>query len=189
MNKHRGDRVTKHPRLLLPNTTGALSTVTTAVSGAGGSVDKEHTVRTGVMRTWLMVEDSLSGSYLVERALREAALPVQLHVVPNGDHALAFLRREKPYVTAPHPDLVLLTIYLASKNGIEVLAEIKQDPRLKRIPVVMWSVSARQHDVDLSYELGANAYVRKPVSLAEHCAIVKRMFDFWCRDVLLPSTA
>ena len=189
MNKHRGDRVTKHPRLSLPNTTGALSTVTTAVSGAGGSVDKEHTVRTGVMRTWLMVEDSLSGSYLVERALREAALPVQLHVVPNGDHALAFLRREKPYVTAPHPDLVLLTIYLASKNGIEVLAEIKQDPRLKRIPVVMWSVSARQHDVDISYGLGANAYVRKPVSLAEHCAIVKGMFEFWCRDVLLPTTA
>ena len=82
-----------------------------------------------------------------------------------------------------------LIIYLASKNGIEVLAEIKQDPRLKRIPVVMWSVSARQHDVDISYELGANAYVRKPVSLAEHCAIVKGMFEFWCRDVLLPTTA
>ena len=141
------------------------------------------------MRTWLMVEDSPSGSYLMERALKEGALPVHLHVVPNGDHALAFLRREEPYATAPHPDLVLLTIYLASKNGREVLAEIKQDPRLKRIPVVMWSVSAQQHDVDISYELGANAYVRKPVSLAEHCAIVKRMFDFWCRDVLLPSTA
>jgi CheY-like chemotaxis protein len=175
--------------LSLPNTTEALSTVTTTVSGAGGSVGEEHTIRTGDMRRWLMVEDSPSGSYLVERALREAALPVQLHVVPNGDHALSFLRREEPYATGPHPDLVLLTIYLASKNGREVLAEIKQDPRLKRIPVVMWSVSAQQYDVDLSYELGANAYVRKPVSLAEHCAIVKRMFDFWCRDVLLPTTA
>jgi CheY-like chemotaxis protein len=136
-----------------------------------------------------MVEDSLSESYLMERALREAALPIHFHVVPNGDHALAFLRREEPYATAPRPDLVLLTIYLAARNGREVLAEIKQDPCLKRIPVVMWSVSAEQHDVDLSYELGANAYVRKPVSLAEHCAIVKRMFDFWCRDVLLPTTA
>jgi len=189
MNKHRGDRVTKQSCLSLPNAAGALSTVTKAVSSAGGIVGEVHTVRTGVMRTWLMVEDSLSESYLMERALREAALPVQLHVVPNGDHALAFLRCEEPYATAPHPDLVLLTIYLASKNGREVLAEIKQDPRLKRIPVVMWSVSAQQHDVDLSYELGANAYVRKPVSLAEHCAIVKRMFDFWCRDVLLPTTA
>ena len=141
------------------------------------------------MRTWLMVEDSLSGSYLVERALREAALSVQLHVVPNGDHALALLRREAPYATAPHPDLVLLTIYVASRNGLEVLAEIKRDPRLKRMPVVMWSSSAQQHDVDRSYELGANAYVRKPVSLIDHCAIVKGMFEFWCRDVLLPTTA
>ena len=141
------------------------------------------------MRTWLMVEDSLSESYLMERALREAALPVHLHVVPNGDHALALLRREAPYATAPYPDLVLLTIYVASRNGLEVLAEIKRDPRLKRMPVVMWSSSAQQHDVDRSYELGANAYVRKPVSLVDHCAIVKGMFEFWGRDVLLPSTA
>jgi two-component system, chemotaxis family, response regulator Rcp1 len=141
------------------------------------------------MRTWLMVEDSPSGSYLMERALRDGALPVHLHVVPNGDHALAFLRREAPYATAPHPDLVLLTIYVASRNGLEVLAEIKRDPRLKRMPVVMWSSSAQQHDVDRSYELGANAYVRKPVSLVDHCAIVKGMFEFWGRDVLLPSTA
>ena len=141
------------------------------------------------MRTWLMVEDSPSGSYLMERALKDGALPVHLHVVPNGDHALAFLRREAPYAAAPHPDLVLLTIYVAARNGLEVLAEMKQDPRLKRIPVVMWSSSAQQHDVDRSYELGANAYVRKPVSLAEHCAIVKVLFEFWCRDVLLPSTA
>ena len=181
--------MTKQIRRSLPNAAGALSTVTKAVSSAGGIVGEVHTVRTGVMRTWLMVEDSPSGSYLMERALRESALPVHLHVVPTGDHALAFLRREEPYATAPHPDLVLLTIYVASRNGIEVLAEIKQDPRLKRIPVVMWSVSAQQHDVDLSYELGANAYVRKPVSLIDHCAIVKGMFEFWGRNVLLPSIA
>jgi CheY-like chemotaxis protein len=136
-----------------------------------------------------MVEDSPSGAYLMERALRDGALPVHLHVVPNGDHALAFLRREAPYAAAPHPDLVLLTIYVAARNGLEVLAEMKRDPRLKRIPVVMWSISAQQHDVDRSYELGANAYVRKPVSLAKHGAIVNVLFVFWCRDVLLPSTA
>ena len=139
------------------------------------------------MSTWLMVEDSLSESYLLERALRDSDLPVHLHIVPNGDQALAFLRREKPYATAPTPDLVLLTIYLASKNGLEVLAEIKTDTRLKRIPVVMWSISAQKHDINTSYDLGANAYVRKPVSLAEHCAIVKVLFEFWCRDVMLPS--
>ena len=141
------------------------------------------------MCMWLMVEDSPSGTYLMERALRDGALPVHLHVVPTGDHALAFLRREAPYAAAPPPDLVLLTIYVAARNGREVLAEIKQDPRLKRVPVVMWSSSAQQHDVDSSYELGANAYVIKPVSLAEHCAMVKGIFEFWGRDVLLPSTA
>jgi CheY-like chemotaxis protein len=136
-----------------------------------------------------MVEDSVSESYLMERALRDSKLPVELHVIPTGDQALAFLRREAPYATAPPVDLVLLTIYLASKNGLEVLAEMKKDPRLKRIPVVMWSISAQKHDINISYELGANAYVRKPVSLAEHCAIVKVLFEFWCRDVMLPSPA
>jgi len=82
-----------------------------------------------------------------------------------------------------------LTIYLASKNGLETLAEIKTDTRLKRIPVVMWSSSAQPHEINASYELGANAYVRKPVSLEEHRAIVQVLFEFWCKAVLLPSPA
>ena len=132
---------------------------------------------------WLRVSPAIIGATVAALATSSPELAVAV------SSALAFLRREAPYAAAPHPDLVLLTIYVAARNGLEVLAEMKQDPRLKRIPVVMWSISAQQHDVDRSYELGANAYVRKPVSLAEHCAIVKVLFEFWCRDVLLPSTA
>ena len=137
--------------------------------------------------TWLIVEDSQSELYLLEKAIRDSALPIQLYSVPNGDHALGFLRREGAYTTAPPPHLILLTIYVASRNGLETLAEIKTDPRLRRIPVVMWSMSARTEDIDTSYALGANAYVRKPTSLGDHDAMVNVLFHFWCRAVELPS--
>jgi chemotaxis family two-component system response regulator Rcp1 len=99
---------------------------------------------------------------------------------------MAFLRQQGPYVNAPRPDLVLLDLNLPKKDGREVLAEIKSDPDLKRIPVVVLTISTAEEDILKSYNLYANAYVSKPLNLEQFAKITKAIEDFWFTIVKLP---
>jgi chemotaxis family two-component system response regulator Rcp1 len=107
-------------------------------------------------------------------------------VAVDGIEALAFLRREGQYANAPQPDLILLDLNLPKKSGREVLAEIKADPALRRIPVVILTVSKAEEDVLKSYNLHANCYVTKPVDLDQFLEVVKSIEDFWLTVVVLP---
>jgi CheY-like chemotaxis protein len=135
----------------------------------------------------LMVEDDEGDVRLTREALRDCKVSNVLHVVYDGESALAFLRREPPYGDAPRPDLVLLDLNLPRMNGHEVLAEIRADPRLHTIPVTVLTTSSSDEDVLRSYELHANAYVTKPVGLDEFLHVVREIEDFWFQIVRIPE--
>ncbi len=134
----------------------------------------------------LLVEDNPGDVRLTKETLRDAKVLLNLNVVGDGVEAMAFLRREGKYTSAPRPDLVLLDLNLPRKDGREVLAEIKQDPDLKRIPVVVLTISNAEEDILKSYNLYANAYVTKPLSLEQFAKITKAIKDFWFTVVKLP---
>ena len=119
-------------------------------------------------------------------ALKEGKVINNLNVVGDGVEALAFLRREGKHVDAPYPDLILLDLNLPKKNGYEVLREIKEDPSLRRIPVVILTVSKDEEDILKSYNLHANCYITKPVDLDQFINIVRSIEDFWLTVVKLP---
>lgn len=135
----------------------------------------------------LLVEDNPADVRLTREAMKGAKVLNTLHAVADGVAAMDFLRRQPPYTAAPLPDLILLDLNLPRKDGREVLAEIKQDPALKRIPVVVLTTSKAEEDILRSYELHANAYVAKPVGLPEFLAAVRSLEDFWLAVVTLPS--
>jgi CheY-like chemotaxis protein len=135
----------------------------------------------------LLVEDSPDDADLTVDALREGRVRNHITVVNNGVDALAFLRREGPYHAAPRPDLVLLDLNMPRKNGREVLAEVKQDPDLKRIPVVIMTSSDDEKDILTAYNLHANCYVTKPVDLDQFIGVVKQIEHFWFSIVKLPA--
>ena len=134
----------------------------------------------------LMVEDNLGDVRLTQEALSEGKVRNHLHVVADGVEAMAFLRREGQYGHAPQPDLILLDLNLPKKSGPEVLAEIKADPELRRIPVVILTVSKAEEDVLKSYNLHANCYITKPVNLDQFLGVVQSIEDFWLTVVMLP---
>jgi CheY-like chemotaxis protein len=134
----------------------------------------------------LLVEDNLGDIRLTKETLKDAKVMVNLHVVGDGVEAMAFLRKEGKHANAPRPDLVLLDLNLPKKDGREVLAEMKQDPDLRRIPVVILTISNGQEDILKSYNLHANAYVTKPLNLEQFAKIVKAIEDFWFTVVKLP---
>jgi len=134
----------------------------------------------------LLVEDNPGDVRLTRESLRDAKVMVNLHVVGDGVEAMAFLRKEGKHANAPRPDLVLLDLNLPKKDGREVLAEMKQDPDLRRIPVVILTISNGQEDILKSYNLHANAYVTKPLNLEQFAKIVKAIEDFWFTVVKLP---
>ena len=134
----------------------------------------------------LLVEDNLGDVRLTQEALREGKVRNHLHVAADGVEALAFLRREGQHAHAPQPDLILLDLNLPKKGGREVLAEIKEDPELRRIPVVILTVSKAEEDVLKSYNLHANCYITKPVNLDQFLAVVQSIEDFWLTVVMLP---
>jgi len=134
----------------------------------------------------LLVEDNPGDVRLTMEALKEGKLSNGLHVVEDGVEALAFLRKEGKYTQAPHPDLILLDLNLPKKDGREVLAEIKEDPDLKRIPVVILTTSKAEEDILRTYDLHANCYVTKPVELEQFMTIVKLIEEFWLTIVKLP---
>ncbi len=134
----------------------------------------------------LLVEDNPADVRLTQEALREGKVKNSLNVARDGAEALAFLRREGPHAGAPRPDLILLDLNLPKKDGREVLAEIKADDELKRIPVVVLTTSSAELDILKSYSLHANCYITKPVDLEQFVTVVKAIDDFWLTVVRLP---
>ena len=134
----------------------------------------------------LLVEDNPGDVRLTREALKEAKIINHLTVLKDGVEALAFLRREGQYAKAARPHLILLDLNLPKKDGREVLAEIKADDKLKRIPVVVLTTSQDEQDVLKTYDLHANCYVTKPVDLNQFITVVKSIEDFWFGIVVLP---
>jgi two-component system, chemotaxis family, response regulator Rcp1 len=134
----------------------------------------------------LLVEDSPSDAQLTVEALREAKLRNHLSAVEDGVRAMQFLRREAPYAGAPRPDLIMLDLNLPRKDGREVLAELKADPDLKSIPVVVLTTSKAEQDVMRAYNLHANCYVTKPVDFDQFIGVVRSIESFWLCVVTLP---
>jgi len=135
----------------------------------------------------LLVEDNPGDIRLTTEAFKEGKVANNLHVVEDEMEALDFLRQKGGFADAPRPDLILLDLNLPKKDGREVLAEIKEDPSLKRIPVVVLTTSKAEEDILKSYDLHANCYITKPVDLDQFFNIVKKIEDFWLCIVKLPS--
>lgn len=135
----------------------------------------------------LLVEDNPADVRLTREALREGELSHRLHAVSDGEEALAFLRREAPHAEAPTPSLILLDLNLPRKHGREVLAEIKDEPMLRRIPVVVLSSSSALRDVATSYDLHANCVVTKPSDLSRFVHTVRSIERFWASTCALPE--
>ena len=134
----------------------------------------------------LLVEDDPADARLTREALREAKVNSMVHVVQDGAAALSYLRGEPPHADAVRPDLILLDLNLPKKNGREVLAEIKADPGLRQIPVVILTTSDAERDIVQSYDLHANAYVQKPLDLDQFLHVVHSIDDFYLTVVRLP---
>jgi CheY-like chemotaxis protein len=134
----------------------------------------------------LLVEDNPGDVRLTREALKDGKIRNNLSVVMDGEEVMVYLHKEGKYKDAPRPDLILLDLNLPKKNGREVLAEIKTDPNLRRIPVVILTVSKADEDIIKSYDLHANCYIIKPVNLDRFIKVVKSVEDFWLTIVKLP---
>lgn len=134
----------------------------------------------------LLVEDNPADVRLTLEALKEAKVRNNLDVVGDGEEALSFLRRTGAHARAARPDLILLDLNLPKKSGLEILAEIKLDHELRRIPVVVLTTSQAEQDIVRSYDMHANAFVTKPVNLDQFIEVVKSIEDFWLEIVKLP---
>jgi len=135
----------------------------------------------------LLVEDNPGDARLTLEAMREAKVRNRMHVVEDGVEAMEFLRRQGRFGDALRPDLILLDLNLPRMDGRAVLAEVKADPALKRIPVVILTTSNAEKDVLRAYDLHANCYVTKPVDLAQFMKIVAQIDEFWVKVVTLPG--
>ncbi|HEX5272886.1 MAG TPA: response regulator [Gemmataceae bacterium] len=135
----------------------------------------------------LLVEDSPDDADLTIDALRDGRVRNRVTVVDDGVEAMAYLRRLGKYSEAPRPDLILLDLNLPRKNGREVLAEIKQDPNLRRIPVVIMTSSDDEKDILAAYNLYVNCYITKPVDLDQFIKVVRSIEHFWLCVVKLPA--
>ena len=134
----------------------------------------------------LLVEDNPGDARLTIEALRDAKVRNELNVARDGVEAMAMLRREDGYADAPRPDLILLDLNLPRKDGRQVLAEIKSDENLRRIPVAVLTTSQAEQDILASYDLHANCYITKPVDLNEFVRVVQGIGNFWLSIVKLP---
>lgn len=135
----------------------------------------------------LMVEDNPGDIRLTQEALKKNKLKNILHSVDNGVDALAYLRKEGKFKTRNRPDLIILDLNIPKKNGMEVLKEVKEDPILRRIPVVILTSSRAEEDIVRGYNLHANCYITKPVDLGKFIEVVKALEDFWLEIVRLPK--
>ena len=135
----------------------------------------------------LLVEDNPGDVRLTEEALRDAGMPVNLSVATDGVEAVDFLHRRGKYKNAPRPDLILLDLNLPKKNGPEVLSDIKSDPDLKRIPVLVMTTSSEPGDIQKAYSLNANCYITKPIQLEDFLNVVQSIENFWLKTARLPE--
>ena len=136
----------------------------------------------------LLVEDNPGDERLTREALKEGKVYSNLHWAKDGVEALEFLRRRGRFADVPRPDIILLDLNLPKKDGREVLEDVKNDPELKRIPVVVLTTSKADEDVLRSYDLHANCYVTKPVDLEKFIQVVKSIDRFWLTVVTLPPS-
>ncbi len=136
----------------------------------------------------LLVEDNPADVELTQYMMKKGKLVVNLHVAVDGFEAMAFLRREGMYAGVPRPDIILLDLNLPGMDGREVLAEVKADPVLKAIPVVVLTTSQSEEDVLKSYNMGANCFITKPVGMDEFAKVVNTIDDFWFTIVRLPQS-
>ncbi|MFP4894907.1 response regulator [Paraburkholderia sp. EG304] len=137
----------------------------------------------------LLVEDSPTDVLMTREAFEDYKVPNPLHVVQDGEEAMDFLRRKGRHHDAPRPGLIILDLNLPKKSGREVLQELKTDPELMSIPVVVLTTSKSEKDVARSYGLHANCYVTKPVDFAMFGDVLRRINDFWFSVVTLPPAA
>jgi CheY-like chemotaxis protein len=135
----------------------------------------------------LLVEDNPGDARLTMEAFKDAKVYMDMRVVHDGVEAMAYLNRIGEFAESPRPDLILLDLNLPKKDGRAVLAEVKADPSLKTIPVVVLTTSASEIDILSSYELHANCYITKPVDMEGFLSVVKSIDDFWLSVVKLPS--
>lgn len=134
----------------------------------------------------LLVDDNPADTDLTSEILSRNGCPSHIHAVINGAEALSFLRREGKYSGMPRPDFVILDLNLPRKDGRAVLAEVKADPGLRKIPIAVFSTSEAQQDIVGSYELGANCYVSKPGNLRDFISAVNSIGEFWFGFARLP---
>lgn len=135
----------------------------------------------------LLVEDNPADVRLTSEALKRCSPMTKLHVAGDGEEALNFLYRRGNFADAPCPDLILLDLNMPKKNGREVLAEIKQDESLRRIPVVVLTTSDAEEDILCCYNLHANCYITKPFEFSEFIQVIKSIEDFWFSIAKLPK--
>lgn len=141
----------------------------------------------GNMIDILLVEDNEGDARLAIESMRDSKIRNALHHVRDGEDAMALLRRQGVHAGAPRPDLILLDLNLPRKDGREVLAEIKADPDLRRIPVVILTASSADEDIVKAYDLHANCYITKPIHLDQFLKVVRSIEDFWLTIVKLPD--
>lgn len=135
----------------------------------------------------LLVEDNSADIRLTQEVFEEIGIRHRVRIARDGEEALAMIRRIGPHADLPEPDLVLLDLNLPRKGGREVLAEIKSDPQLNHIPIVVLSTSRAERDVLACYHLHANCYLQKPVDFEGFAALIRGLEDFWFNKVSLPS--
>lgn len=135
----------------------------------------------------LLIEDSPSDANLTIREFRRAEIANHLHWVEDGETAIDYLKQQGNYQDATRPDLILLDLNLPGLDGREVLAEIKADAVLKRIPVIVLTTSASEEDILRSYNLSANCYITKPIDIQQFIQVIQLINDFWMKAVKLPS--
>lgn len=135
----------------------------------------------------LLVEDNPGDRRLTQEALMESKLMNNLHFVTDGVEAMEYLRKTGLYHNAQTPDIILLDLNLPRKNGLEVLSEIREDPKLKVIPVVVFTSSKAEEDIIKTYDRHANCYIQKPIDFEQFIKVVKSIEDFWFTIVKLPS--
>jgi chemotaxis family two-component system response regulator Rcp1 len=135
----------------------------------------------------LLVEDNPGDIRLIQEAFKESGFASHLNITRDGEQALAFLRQEGIYAKSPRPAFILLDLNLPRKDGREVLAEIKKEKNLRRIPVVILSTSTSDEDVVRAYDLHANCYVPKPLDMESLVKLGRSLEEFWLSTVLLPA--
>jgi two-component system, chemotaxis family, response regulator Rcp1 len=135
----------------------------------------------------LLVEDNPGDVRLTQEAFKEGKIPVNLNVVMDGVEAISFLKKQGQYSNQATPDLVLLDLNLPKRDGREVLEEIKTDPNLRRMPVVILTTSNAEQDIQKSYNLYVNCYINKPVDFDKFFEIIQKIEEFWLKTAILPS--